>query len=188
LPYTQQESSNPLQLIVRTAQPQPDLPVAIRNAIHSIDPNQPISTPTSMTAYLVEVLMRERFSAILMGSLAAIGLLLAVMGLYGVMAYSVGQRTGEIGLRIALGARSSHVLRIVLGHGLRLVAVGLVTGLLGAHALTRGFSAILYQISPTDHLTFVVVAVLLTVSALIACYLPTRTAINVDPVVSLRSE
>ena len=188
LPYTQQESSNPLQLIVRTAQPQPDLPVAIRNAIHSIDPNQPISTPTSMTAYLVEVLMRERFSAILMGSLAAIGLLLAVIGLYGVMAYSVGQRTGEIGLRIALGARSSHVLRIVLGHGLRLVGAGLVAGLLGAYALSRGFSATLYQTSATDHFAFVAVAVLLTVSALTACYLPTRTAINVDPVVALRCE
>jgi putative ABC transport system permease protein len=188
LPYPQQENSNPLQLIVRMAPHQSDVPVAIRNAIRSIDPNQPISAITSMTAYLDEVLMRERFSAILMSSLAAIGLLLAGIGLYGVMAYSVGQRTGEIGLRIALGARSGHVLWLVLGDGLRLVAVGLVTGLLSAYALSQGFSATLYQISATDHFTFVAVAVLLAVSALIACYLPTRTAIKVDPVVALRYE
>jgi putative ABC transport system permease protein len=186
LPYAHQESSNPLQLIVRTAQRQPDLPVAIRNAIHSIDPNQPVAATTSMTAYLAEVLMRDRFGAILMGSLAAIGLILAAIGLYGVMAYAVGQRTGEIGLRIALGAGSGHVLSLVLGHGLRLVAAGLITGLFGAYALTRGFSATLYQISPTDHVTFAVVAVLLTVSALLACYVPTRTALTIDPAVALR--
>jgi putative ABC transport system permease protein len=188
LPYAQQHSSNPLQLVVRTAQRQSDLAVAIRNAIHSIDPNQPIPAATSMTAYLAEVLMRDRFSAILMGSLAAIGLLLAAIGLYGVMAYAVGQRTGEIGLRIALGARSGHVLRLVLGHGLCLVAAGLIIGLIGAYVLARGFSGALYQISSTDHFTFVAVGLLLAVTALIACYLPTRTAMSVDPVVALRCE
>ncbi len=188
LPYAQQESSNPLQLVVRSSSSPADLVVPIRNAIHSIDRNQPISNVTTMTSYLAEVLMRERFSAILMGSFAAIGLLLAVVGLYGIMAYSVGQRTGEIGLRMALGARAGDVLRLVLGHELSLIGAGLITGLLGAYAITRVLSAALYQISPTDQFTFAAVAVLLTASALLACYLPARTAIRVDPVVALRHE
>jgi putative ABC transport system permease protein len=188
LPYAQQESSNPLYLVVRTSQRPSDVIVSIRNAIHSIDPNQPISNTTTMRAYFVEVLMRERFISILMGSLGGIGLVLAIVGLYGVMAYSVSQRTGEIGLRMALGARGGDILRLVFSHGLSLIGTGLVSGLLGAYAVTRILSASLYQISPTDRLTFVVVAVLLTVSALMACYLPTRTAINVDPMVALRYE
>jgi putative ABC transport system permease protein len=187
LPYAQQESTNPLQLIVRTEQRQPDV-VAIRNAIHSVDPNQPISATTSMTSYLIDVLMPQRFSAILMGTLAAIGLLLAGIGLYGVMSYSVSRRTGELGLRIALGAGSRHVLRLVLGHGFRLVAAGLITGFFGAYAVTRGFSAILYQIDPTDRFTFLAVAVLLAAVALIASWLPARRAARVDPVIALRSE
>ena len=141
-----------------------------------------------MGAYLAEVLMRERFNSILIGTLAGIGLLLAIVGLYGVMAYSVSQRTGEIGLRMALGARTGDILRLVFGHGLSVIGTGLVAGLLGAYAVTRILSASLYQISPTDHFTFVTVAVLLTVSALIACYLPTRSAIKVDPIVALRTE
>jgi putative ABC transport system permease protein len=188
LPYAQQESSNPLYLMVRTSQRSSDVIVSIRDAIHSIDPHQPISNITTMEAYLAEVLMRERFNSILMGTLAGIGLLLAIVGLYGVMAYSVSQRTGEIGLRMALGARTSDILRLVFGHGLSLIGTGLVAGLLGAYAVTRILSASLYQISPTDHFTFVTVTVLLAVSALIACYLPTRTAIKVDPIVALRTE
>jgi putative ABC transport system permease protein len=188
LPYAQQESSNALQLIVRTSDRPSDLLVAVRNAIRSIDPNQPISATTSMTDYLVDVLMPQRFSAMLMGTLAAIGLLLAGIGLYGVMSYSVGRRTGELGLRIALGAGSGHVLQLVLGHGFRLVAAGLITGFFGAYALTRSFSAILYQINPTDLLTFVAVAVLLLAVALIACCVPARRATRVDPIVALRTE
>ena len=188
LPYAQHESTNPLQLIVRTAQRQPGLPVAIRNAIHSIDPTQPVAATTSMKVYLVDVFMRERFSAILMGSLAAIGLFLAAIGLYGVISYSVGRRTGELGLRIALGARSLHLFQLVLGHGFRLVAAGLITGLLSAYALARGFSSILYQINSTDHLTFAAVAVVLAVTAFIACCVPARRATRVDPIQALRAE
>jgi putative ABC transport system permease protein len=188
VPYAQQESSNPLQLIVRTSKHHSDLLVAVRNAIHSIDPNQTISATTSMTSYLIDVLMPQRFSAILMATLAAIGLLLAGIGLYGVMSYSVSRRTGELGLRIALGAGSRHVLQLVLGQGFRLVAAGLITGFFGAYALTRGFSAILYQINPTDYLTFLAVAVLLVTVALIACCVPARRATRVDPIVALRTE
>jgi putative ABC transport system permease protein len=152
------------------------------------DPNQPISATTSMMSYLIDVLIPQRFSAILMGTLAGIGLLLAGMGLYGVMSYSVGRRTGEFGLRIALGARSRHVFQLVLGHSFALVAAGLITGLFGAYALTRGFSAILYQITPTDHLTFLAVAVVLAAVALIACCVPARRATRVDPIIALRAE
>jgi putative ABC transport system permease protein len=187
-PYAQQESSNPLQLIVRTSKRQSDLLVAVRSGIYSIDPNQPISATTSMTSYLIDVLMPQRFSAILMGTLAAIGLLLAGIGLYGVMSYSVSRRTGELGLRIALGAGSRHVFQLVLGQGFRLVAAGLITGFLGAYALTRGFSAILYQINPTDHFTFLGVTLLLLAVALIACCVPARRATRVDPIVALRTE
>jgi putative ABC transport system permease protein len=188
MPYAQQESGNPLQLIVRTSKRQSDLLVAVRNAIHSIDPNQSISATTNMTNYLIDVLMPQRFSAILMGTLAAIGLLLAGIGLYGVMSYSVSRRAGELGLRIALGAGSRDVLQLVLGDGFRVVAAGLIAGFFGAYALTRGFSAILYQINPTDHLTFVGVAVLLAAVALIACCVPARRATRVDPIVALRTE
>jgi putative ABC transport system permease protein len=188
LPYAQQESTNPLHLMVRTSHRPTDIVLPIRNAIHSIDPNQPISSITTMRAYLAEVLMRERFSATLMGTLAAIGVVLAVVGLYGVMAYSVSRRTGEIGLRMALGAASHDIFRLVLGHALALIGCGLVIGLLGALGMTRGMSAMLYQISPTDPFTFAAVAVLLTITALLACYLPARTAMRLDPVEALRTE
>jgi putative ABC transport system permease protein len=188
LPYAQQESRNPLYLIVRASDRPADLIVPIRERIHFVDPNQPISNITTMKTYLADVLMRERFNAILMGTLATIGLVLAIIGLYGVMAYSVGQRTGEIGLRMALGARSGDLLRLVFGHGLTLIAVGLLSGQLGAYAITRALSAALYEITPTDRFTFIFVAVLLTIVGLLACYLPARAAIKIDPMVALRHE
>jgi putative ABC transport system permease protein len=188
LPYAQQESSNPLYLMVRGSDRATDLVLPIRESIRSIDPNQPVSNITTMKTYLADVLIRERFDAILMGTLAAIGLILAIIGLYGVMAYSIGQRTGEIGLRMALGARACDLLRLVFGHALGLIGAGLVTGLLGAFAITRALSATLYEISATDSFTFVFVAVLLTIAALLACYLPARTAMKVDPMEALRYE
>ena len=104
------------------------------------------------------------------------------------MAYSVSQRTGEIGLRMALGAQSRDILRLVLAHGLTLIAVGLVLGLFGAYAITRALSGTLYRISPTDPFTFTFVAILLASVALLACYLPARWATRVDPMVALRCE
>jgi putative ABC transport system permease protein len=188
LPYAQHESSNPLHLMVRTSHRPAAMVLPIRNAIHSVDPNQPISNITTMRAYLAEVLMRERFSATLMGTLAAIGVVLAVVGLYGVMAYSVARRTGEIGLRIALGAASRDIFRLILGHAVALIGCGLVIGLLGALGMTRGLSALLYQISASDPFTFTTVSVLLASVALLACYLPARWAVHVDPMEALRCE
>jgi len=143
---------------------------------------------TIMKAYLAEVLMRERFSAFLMGTLALLGLVLAALGLYGVMAYSVARRTGEIGLRMALGAASRDIFCLVVGHALALIGCGLLIGLLGALAITRGLSATLYQISPADPFTFTVVAMLLATIALLACYLPARWATRVDPMEAIRCE
>jgi len=188
LPYAQQESNRLLHLVVRARVRPIDLIGPIRDALRSIDPNQPISSITSMQEYLAEVLIRERFSAILMGALAGIGLLLAVIGLYGVMAYSVGQRRGEIGLRLALGSQPRDVFHLVLGKGLVLIASGLVIGLLGAWAITRGFSGTLYQTSATDPFTFVWVTIVLATVALMACYFPARSATQVNPVEALRIE
>jgi putative ABC transport system permease protein len=142
----------------------------------------------TMKSYLAEVLIRERFSAVLMGTLAVLGLTLAALGLYGVMAYSVSQRTGEIGLRMALGAQPRDIFSRVIRHGLMLIAIGLSIGLLGAQALTRTMISTLYRISPTDPTTFTFVAVLLAGVALLACYLPARRATHVDPMVALRCE
>jgi putative ABC transport system permease protein len=188
LPYAQQESEAPLILMVRASSDPATLTAAIRAALHSIDPTQPISAVITMKQYLADVLVKERFSAILMGTLAALGLMLAAIGLYGVLAYSVNQRRGEIGLRMALGACSGDILRLVLGHGLALIATGLIVGLLGAQAMTRAVSATLYQISPTDALTFVFVTVTLGAVATLACYLPARAATKLNPLVALRYE
>jgi len=141
-----------------------------------------------MKEHLAEVLVRERFSAILMGSLAAIGLLLAAIGLYGVMAYSVTQRTGEIGVRMALGARTRDILRLVLGHGFVLVSTGLAIGLFLALASTRALAGTLYGISPTDPFTFTVAALFLILVALLACLIPARRASLVNPLEALRTE
>ena len=141
-----------------------------------------------MQAYLAEVLMRDRFSAILMGTLAAIGLTLAAIGLYGVMAYSVGQRTGEIGLRLALGARSPQILWLVFSRALTLIVCGLVVGLSGARVIGRALSGTLYQINATDPSTFLLVALLLGGIAILGCYFPARWASKLDPARALRSE
>jgi putative ABC transport system permease protein len=188
LPYSQQESSAPLILVVRASGDPASLTAVIRAAIHSLGPNQPISNVMTMKSYLAEVLIRERFSAVLMGTLAVLGLTLAALGLYGVMAYSVSQRTGEIGLRMALGAQPRDIFSRVIRHGLMLIAIGLSIGLLGAQALTRTMISTLYRISPTDPTTFTFVAVLLAGVALLACYLPARRATHVDPMVALRCE
>ena len=123
---------------------------------------------------------------ILLAVFAALALLLASIGIYGVISYIAGQRAHEIGIRMALGAQRSHVLKIVLGQGARLALLGLVIGLAAAAGLTRLMITILYGVSPTDPLTFSAVAIVLTLVALVACYIPARRAVRVDPLVALR--
>jgi putative ABC transport system permease protein len=187
IPYAQQESTNPLYLMVRSATA-PNLLVPIRSAISAVDPNQAIANISTMKERLQEALIKEKFSAVLMATLALIGLVLAAVGLYGVVAYSVGQRTGEIGLRMALGAQARDVFGLVVRHGLTLIVAGLIIGLCGAFMVTRGLTATLYQISPTDPFTFIAVGTLLAIVALLACYIPARAAMKLDPAIALRQE
>jgi putative ABC transport system permease protein len=130
----------------------------------------------------------RRFSAILLGSFALVALLLSGVGIYGVISYLIGQRTHEIGIRMALGAQQSKVLCQVLGEGLKLAITGAVVGLAAAFGLTRLMTSLLYGVSPTDPLTFTAVAALLITVALAACYIPARRAAAVDPMVALRHE
>jgi putative ABC transport system permease protein len=125
---------------------------------------------------------------IVLGVFAAVALLLASMGIYGVISYLVGQRTHELGIRLALGAARSDILRLVLGHGLKMAMTGVVVGLLVAFALTRLMSSMLFGVGATDPLTFALIALILIVVALLACYIPARRATRVDPLTALRSE
>lgn len=153
-----------------------------------MDRDLPVYDVGTMDELLAESVGEPRFRTLLLTLFAAVGLLLAAVGIYGVMAYSVSQRTREIGLRMAMGAGRGSVLRRVLGEGLRLTIAGLAIGLAGALALTRSLSSLLFGISPTDPATFAVVAVVLTGVALAGSYVPARRAALVDPMEALRYE
>jgi ABC-type antimicrobial peptide transport system permease subunit len=142
----------------------------------------------TMNENLARVLVTERFSAILMSALAGSGLLLAVLGLYGVMAYSVSRRTTEIGVRVALGAQRVHVLRLILGQGAKLILLGVGIGLAAAWGLTRLLVSLLFEVNATDPATFVSISLLLVSIALLACFFPARRALRVDPMIALRAE
>ena len=160
---------------------------AARNILHELNPEIPPRFRTFPQIYS-ESLGSRRFNLILIGFFAAIALLLATAGVFGVMAYSVSRRTREIGVRVALGAHSRDILGMVLGQGLRTVLIGIVSGLLGSLILTRSIESLLFDIKPTDPLTFAAVVVLLVSVALVACYIPARHAAKVDPMVALRYE
>ena len=141
-----------------------------------------------MEQLLASSLGQRRLSVILFGVFAAVALVLAAVGLYGVISYSVAQRTNEIGIRMALGAERRDILRMVVEHGLKLTLAGVVLGLGGAYALTRVMSSLLFEVSATDPLTFVIVPLLLALVALAACLVPARRATKVDPLQALRYE
>jgi putative ABC transport system permease protein len=188
VPYAQVENNFPVNLVVRASGDPASLTTAIREAIHAVDPDQSISNLMTMNENLARVLATERFSAILISVLAASGLLLAALGLYGVMAYSVSRRTTEIGVRVALGAQRVHVLRLILGQGAKLTLVGVGIGLAAAWALTRLLASLLFEVNATDPATFFSISLLLVLIALLACFFPARRALNVDPMIALRAE
>lgn len=164
------------------------LMAGIRRAVYEINKDLPIAEVATLDDLLARESSTRRFNAVLFSVLAVLALVLAVTGVYGVLSYSVSQRTHEVGIRMALGAGRGDVLRLFMGQGMRLVLLGLVIGLGGAFALTRLLSSLLFGVSTTDALTFVLVAVGLMVVGVFACYLPARRATRVDPLVALRYE
>jgi len=161
---------------------------SIRSSVNELDASVPIFQLKTMSDVVGDSLVRPRFLSLLLGSFSVIALLLAAVGIYGVMAYSVSQRTQEIGVRVALGATTRNVLSMVIGQGLKLTVVGLAVGLTGSFLLSRVMASLLFEISPTDPLTFAIVGIGLAAVALLACFVPARRAAKVDPMVALRYE
>ncbi|HZS05588.1 MAG TPA: ABC transporter permease [Blastocatellia bacterium] len=177
-----------MKFVIRTSVDPLSLAAAVKKEMLGLDASLPVTAVRSMDQVVERSLAPNRLNMTLLGVFAAIGLLLAAVGIYGVMSYSVAQRTGEIGIRMALGARGADVMKLVLRHGMKLALVGVVTGLGGAFALTRVMEGMLFGVSATDPLTFTVIALLLVAVALLACWLPARRATKVDPLVALRYE
>ena len=175
-------------LLVRTTVDPSSLAWAVRQAVLSIDPTQPLGQPRSFEEILSTSYAHRRLSASLLSVFALLALVLAAIGIYGVIAYSVTQRTREIGIRMALGAQRFDVLKMVLSAGLALALIGVAAGFGGAFVLTRWMAALLFGVTPTDAATFVVVPLCLIVVAMLACYLPARRATKVDPLTALRYE
>lgn len=177
---------NSMTFVLRTAGDPEDLAGPARHAIQAIDKDQPVADVRTMEDWVSESVSRTRFGTLLLGAFALLALTLAAVGIYGVMSHSVAQRQNEIGVRMALGARPGDVLWLVIRQGLARVLVGVGLGLLGALALTRVLSSLLYNVSATDPLTFLSLALLLTAVSWIACYLPARHAARVDPLIAMR--
>jgi len=177
-----------MQLVVRTKVDPASLTAAVRNEIRAVDADIPVYQIATMRQLVSSSVAQRRFTLVLIAAFAAIALLMSAIGIYGVMSYAVSQRTQEIGIRVALGAQTRDVLKLVLNRGMALAGAGVAVGLAGAFALTRLMEGMLFGIRATDPLTFAGVALLLILVALLACYIPARRATRVDPMVALRYE
>jgi len=160
----------------------------MRGRLHEVDKEQPAYAFETLQDLISGSVAQPRFYSRLLGALSAAALLIAAVGIYGVAAFSVSQRTHEIGIRLALGAERADILRMILRSSLPLILVGVGLGLCGAVAVTRVLQSFLFEVKPTDIATFAVVSVLLAAVALLACYIPARRATKVDPMVALRYE
>jgi putative ABC transport system permease protein len=186
-PMYQQPLQN-IGVVVKTTSEPAALLTTMRQQVSQLDPALPIFGIQTMREIRKNSVAPERLSLGLLGGFAALALILALIGLYGLLAFTVTQRQREIGIRMALGAQTFDVLSVVVGQGMRLTLAGVVIGVLGSVALTRVLGSVLFKVAPTDPLTFVTVTLSLCVVALLACYIPARRATKIDPMVALRSE
>ena len=175
-----------MTLAIRAQDASPGLVAEVKKQVWSLDGQIPVGDVHAMDDLLAVSLAQQRFNMLLLGLFAALALILAAVGIYGAMAYAVNQRRHEIGIRIALGAQRSDVLRIILADGANIALFGVASGIAGALVLTRLMASLLFDVKPTDPATFVGVAILLAVVALAACYIPARRAMRVDPMAALR--
>jgi putative ABC transport system permease protein len=187
LPFNQAPLNDVSLLLRTTGSPAPMINGA-RAAIKEIDADLPIFDVKSMRDVLSDSVAQPRFYAILLGSFAAMALVIAALGIYGVISYTVSQRTRELGIRIALGAQRDRVVRLVIRQGLGLTLAGIVIGIAGAYGLTRLIASLLFGVAPADPLTFGAVAAIFVIVACLASYLPARRAAAVDPIIAMRAE
>jgi putative ABC transport system permease protein len=188
LSYRQAGFFEPRDLVVKTDVDPASMAATVRKAVWEIDKDQPVSNIRTMEEILADSIARQRFSMLLLAIFAAVALVLAAVGIYGVMSYSVAQRTREIGIRMALGAQTGTVLKLAIGYGMKLVIAGIVIGLIAAFALTRVMSALLFGVTATDPTTFTLISLLLIAVAVLASYVPARRATRVNPIIALRYE
>jgi len=188
LSYRQADFFAPRDLVVKTDVDPASMAATVRKAVWEVDKDQPVSNIRTMEEILADSIARQRFSMLLLAIFAAVALVLAGVGIYGVMSYSVAQRTHEIGIRMALGAQTTAVLKLAVGYGLKLVIAGIVIGLVAAFALTRVMSTLLFGVTATDPTTFTLISLLLIAVAALASYIPARRATRVNPIIALRYE
>jgi ABC-type antimicrobial peptide transport system permease subunit len=190
VPFTQKvwPSLLTMDVVLRTKVDPVSAATSAREAIHSVDPDLPVANIAALETLVYGSMTQQRFAMFVLGAFAALALLLASIGMYGVISYSTMQRTQEIGIRMALGAQRGNVLAMVLGHGSRLAGLGIAIGLIAALAMGHTMASFLYGVRPTDPLTLAGVSLLLLAVALVACCIPARRAMRTDPVIALRYE
>jgi putative ABC transport system permease protein len=177
-------------LVIRTTKEPMTLAAAVTRVVHELEPEAPVYALSSMTNIIWDspMMMLRAYPAYLIGGFATLALVLAVLGLYGVLAYSVAQRTRELGVRMALGAQRRDLLRMVVNNGLKLAVIGIALGIAGGLVVSRLIASLLFGVAPTDLATFVTVGAVLFMAALAASYIPALRATNIDPMVALRYE
>lgn len=187
LPYLQGQGRD-MTIVVKSALEPTQMISLARQQVTAVDPEQPVFDVRTMEEIKSLSISTERLTLTLLGIFASVALILAIVGIYGVMNYAVTQRTHEIGIRMALGAQASDVMKLVIGHGMKLVFIGTAIGIVAALLITRFMQTLLFEVTATDPLTYTMIALLLTIVALLACYVPARRAMKVDPMIALRCE